>query len=108
MGTLIYGTPGVGIVLADRTLAHLRVVVLAKPRRDEKFALSWDDTDTGTSRTLWLQPAIPLQFEIATEPAVVLNREWINALTASSHSGGGLRIIPEPQTQPTSGTATKA
>ena len=108
MGMLIYGTPGVEIVIADRTLAHLRVVVLAKLRRDERFVLSWDDASTGMTRTVWLHPAIPLQFEIATDPRLVLNRAWIEALTASSNSGAGLRVIPEPQTPSAPAATPKA
>ncbi|RFA22814.1 DUF7882 family protein [Subtercola boreus] len=96
MGLLTYGSPGVDIPLDDRTLAHVRVVVLAKLRRDEKFAMSWDDELTGRSHTIWLHPAIPLQFEFETSGGISLNRTWVEALTSVANSGSGLRLLPEP------------
>ncbi|RFA08609.1 hypothetical protein B7R54_04720 [Subtercola boreus] len=96
MGKLIYGAPGVEVPLDDRALLHLRVVVLAKLRRDEKFALSWEDDETGRSHTIWLHPAIPLQFVLDTAANTALNRHWIEQLTSVANSGSGLRLLPEP------------
>ncbi|MDF2442942.1 MAG: hypothetical protein JWR01_1145 [Subtercola sp.] len=100
MGNLIYGAPGVDIPLDDRALLHLRVVVLAKLRRDEKFALSWEDEVTGRSHTIWLHPAIPLQFVLDATTNASLNRHWIEQLTAVANSGSGLRLLPEPLAEP--------
>lgn len=97
MGTLIYGSPGFSIDLDDRVLAHLRVVLLAKLRREEKFSMSWDDAVTGKSHTIWLHPAIPLQFEIGTTSGMALNRAWVDQLTSLANSGAGLRLVPEPE-----------
>lgn len=96
MGTLIYGSPGIEISFDDRALAHLRVVLLAKLRRDEKFALSWDDEQTGCGHTIWLHPAIPLQFIFTAPAGVALNRRWVEQLTNVANSGSGLRLVPEP------------
>lgn len=96
MGTLIYGSPGIEITFEDRALAHLRVVLLAKLRRDEKFALSWDDEQSGAGHTIWLHPAIPLQFVFSAPAGVALNRRWVELLTTVANSGPGLRLVPEP------------
>ncbi|PPF87851.1 hypothetical protein C5B96_03440 [Subtercola sp. Z020] len=99
MGTLIYGSPGVEVTFEDRALAHLRVVLLAKLRRDEKFALSWDDEETGRAHTIWLHPAIPLQFVFSAPAGATLNRRWIEVLTSVANSGTGLRLLPEPSAE---------
>ncbi|MEF2978404.1 DUF7882 family protein [Subtercola sp. YIM 133946] len=100
MGTLIYGSPGAEIEFDDRALMHLRSVVIAKLRREEKFTFTWDDTLTGTTKTLWCHPAIPMQFVVAAGEDLPLNRAWLQELTLSANSGPGLRLVPEPDSAP--------
>ena len=80
MGTIYYaGTP---IEIEDRALAHLKVVIATKLRRDESFTLSWqhpDDQPHGRS-TLWLHPSIRL---------------WLEELSNSANSSGGIQLIAE-------------
>ncbi|MEA9987239.1 MULTISPECIES: hypothetical protein [Subtercola] len=95
MASLIYGSPGTTVQFDDRTLAHLRVVLLAKLRREEKFALNFTDSVTANARTLWFHPAIALQFEFDSSAEISLNRAWVDALTASANSGAGLRVVAE-------------
>ncbi|MCU1440998.1 MAG: ATP-dependent ligase [Rhodoglobus sp.] len=99
MGRLIYGNPSWSIEFDDRVLAHLRAVIIAKMRRDERFSLSWDH---GMSRgsghsSIWMHPSIPMQFEFDGSREPALNREWIDQLMNSANSAGGLHIIPEPR-----------
>ena len=94
MGTLFYGAKGTEITFDDRQLAHLKVVIVAKLRRDEKFTLSWEGDD-GRS-TIWLHPAIELQFTFDERVRPPLNRGWIDQLMATANSGDGMRVIPEP------------
>jgi hypothetical protein len=50
MGVLIYGS-GAEYEIEDRVLAHLKVVIAAKLRRQENFFLSWsNDADAGSGR----------------------------------------------------------
>lgn len=95
MGKLIYGRDS-SIEIEDRLLAHLKLAVTAKLRRDEKFTLSWThEADTGRS-TIWVHPSIPLQFKFDGSRAPVINRDWVEALMMSANSTGGLQLIPEP------------
>lgn len=94
MGTLIYGNAGVEMSLDDRALHHVRVVVLAKLRRGESFALTWEN-DQG-QHMMWLHPAIPLFFSFAGTGHPPLNRAWVDELMRTANSANGLEIVPEP------------
>jgi hypothetical protein len=101
MGKLIYGRGGV-IDVEDRLLAHLKMAIVAKLRRDEKFTLSWvHENGTGRS-TIWVHPAIPLHFKFDGSRQPVLNRAWIDALLVSANSTGGLQLVAEPPPTPSS------
>ena len=41
MGTLHYGGSEASVHIEERALAHLKVVVATKLRRNESFTLSW-------------------------------------------------------------------
>ncbi|UOQ87725.1 hypothetical protein MUN74_10445 [Agromyces endophyticus] len=96
MGTIYYGS-GMSTRIEDRTLAHLKVAIVSKLRRNESFTLSWahpDDHPEGRS-TLWLHPAIPLRFVFDEPEAPQLNREWLEQLMRSANSTGGIQLVPE-------------
>lgn len=101
MGKLIYDGD-VSVTFDDRLLAHLAIVIGAKLRRNESFYFTWkDDVRAGDGRTtVWLHPAVALRFKYAGSVPVQLNRAWIDALTRSANSTGGLVIVPEPQEVP--------
>ncbi|HEV7812628.1 MAG TPA: hypothetical protein VGO99_06655 [Leifsonia sp.] len=98
MGKLIYGSLGTHIELDDRTLAHLKFVIIMKLRRDEKFTLSWQHgQEGGGGRTsIWIHPTIPLQFEFNGGKPPQLNKTWIEELMTSANSTGGLQVLAEP------------
>lgn len=98
MGKLVYGSAATHIELDDRTLAHLKFVIIMKLRRDEKFTLSWQHgQEGGGGRTsIWIHPTIPLQFVFNGGKAPQLNKAWIEALMLSANSTGGLQLIDEP------------
>ena len=98
VGKLIYGAPTWSAEFEDRELAHLRVVMIAKLRRAESFAFSWGyEAAYGSGRSsMWLHPAIPLQFQFYGGREPVLNRDWIEALMLTANSPGGLELLPEP------------
>ena len=93
MGQLHYGTPPEVFELDDRTLAHLEIVVLAKLRRNESFALVLERPQGGRT-TLWVSIHGALQFVFGAGTHEI-NREWLEVLIDSANSPAGLKITPE-------------
>ncbi len=97
VGTIYYGGSATPIHIEDRALAHLKVVIATKLRRNESFTVSWqhpDDQPRGRS-TLWLHPSIPLRFVFDDPEPANLSREWIEELANSANSSGGITLIAE-------------
>ena len=97
MGTIYYGGGGMPIHIEDRALAHLKVVIATKLRRDESFTVSWkhpDDQPRGRS-TIWLHPSIPLRFVFDDPEPTELSRAWIEELANSASSTGGIILVAE-------------
>ena len=94
MGQLFYGPSSEPFVIDDRTLAHIEIVVLAKLRRNESFALSLDGADAGRT-TLWISSASTLQLRF-DEARHDINRAWLDQLIDSANTTAGMRIVPEP------------
>ena len=94
MGTLIYDGAD-GFTFDDRVLAHLQAVIQTKLRRREGFLLIWMDRTAGpvgVLRSIWLDPAISVQFVFAKPELPELNREWLAILAERSNSNGGLML----------------
>ena len=97
MGTIYYGGSAMPIHIEDRALAHLKVVIATKLRRDESFTVSWkhpDDQPRGRS-TIWLHPSIPLRFVFDDPEPAELSRDWIEELANSASSTGGILLVAE-------------
>lgn len=96
MGTIQYGN-GEEIHIEDRALAHLKVVIATKLRRNESFTLSWrhPDGDPAGRSTIWLHPSIPLRFTFDEPEEPPLNPSWIQDLMQSASSTGGIGLIDE-------------
>jgi hypothetical protein len=96
MGTLVYGDAG-RFEIDDRTLAHVKIAITTKLRRQESFLLNWSiPAEQGSGRiSLWLSPAIPLQFVFAAPKPPELNRQWLEALERSSHGIRGMVLLRE-------------
>jgi hypothetical protein len=98
MGTFYYGDARLAVVIDDRALAHMRIVVLAKLRRNESFAFSWFkgiDRNGGRS-TVWIHSGLTMQFDFAGSREPEINRQWIEDLFASANRNIGMTITPEP------------
>jgi len=97
LGTLTYDSKLTG-TFDDRVLAHLQVVIWAKLRRGEQFSFTWTEpARNGFGRTsIWLSPNVSLAFEYFGSKSPLLNRHWIDALSKSANSPGGLLLVPEP------------
>jgi hypothetical protein len=97
VGTMYYGGSATPIHIEDRALAHLKVVIATKLRRNESFTVSWQhpvDQPRGRS-TIWLHPSIPLRFVFDDPEPAALSQRWIEELAHSSHSTGGIMLLAE-------------
>ena len=56
MGRFIYDTMSNAIEIDDRTLAHLRIVVMNKMRRSESFMFEFEPGDGSGRRSFWIHP----------------------------------------------------
>lgn len=95
MGSLHYGSPPATFELDDRALAHVELIVIAKLRRNESFALTLDETG-GRRSVIWVNPSSTLRFEFATVSHEI-NREWLDELMDSANTTAGLHVVPEPE-----------
>ncbi|UYO95965.1 hypothetical protein OED01_10125 [Microbacterium sp. M28] len=97
MGTLHYGASDDAIHIEDRALAHLKVVIATKLRRQESFTLSWrhPEGDPVGRSTIWVHPSIPLRFTFDDPESPELNAKWIEALMHSANSTGGISLVDE-------------
>lgn len=97
MGSLLYDGEDRPIHIDDRALAHLKVVIATKLRRQESFTLSWrhGEDEPGGRSTIWLHPSIPLRFTFDEPEPPELNMRWIEDLMHSANSTGGITLIDE-------------
>ncbi|AMB59818.1 hypothetical protein [Microterricola viridarii] len=100
MGVLVYGA-GTEYELEERTLAHVKVAAGSKLRRQESFYLSWSiPASAGSGRvSIWLSPAIPLQFHFKSPTAPQLNRVWLTALEMTAMGDRGMVVLPEAEAE---------
>lgn len=107
MGTLFYGGSNLPLHIDDRALAHLKVVISTKLRRNESFTLTIRHPagQEPARSTIWVQPAIPLRFVFDSPDPETLSRQWIEELASAANSAAGITItegalgVPEPQGQ---------
>lgn len=97
MATLYYGAAADPVYIEDRALAHLKVVIATKLRRNESFTLSWRhaEGDPRGRSTIWLHPSIPLRFTFDDPELPQLNAKWIDGLMQSANSTGGIALVEE-------------
>lgn len=95
MGFIYYGNSPDPIEVDDRTLAHLKVVIALKLRRNESFTLSWRHPDGSGRSTLWLHPSIPLRFSFDEPVAPDLSQQWLIELSNSANTSGGILLTEE-------------
>jgi hypothetical protein len=97
VGRFIYGTDATnGVDIDDRTLAHLRLVIMNKLRRNEPFMFDADMSDASGRRSYWIGANVAVQFHFFGSRNAQINRSWVEDLIAEASSPNGLRILPEP------------
>ena len=97
MGRFIYDTNANSVDIDDRTLAHLRIVMMNKLRRSEPFMFDVEIGDGSGRRSFWIHPSVPIQFHFFGSRQPRINRRWIEALMLSASGPNGLAILPEPE-----------
>lgn len=97
MGLIYYDGTDNPIHIEDRALAHLKVVIATKLRRNESFTLSWahPEGQPPGRTTIWLHPSIPLRFVFDHPEPVDLRADWITAMANSANSSGGITLLGE-------------
>lgn len=95
MGKLYYHGSEKPIQIEDLTLAHLKVVIATKLRRNESFTLSWrhPEGEPAGRSTIWLHPSIPLRFVFEAADPPELDQKWITAMATSANSSGGITLV---------------
>ncbi|MBP3978190.1 hypothetical protein [Microbacterium sp. BLY] len=96
MGFIMYDSTS-QLHIEDRALAHLKVVIATKLRRNESFTVSWThaEGDAYGRSTIWLHPSIPLRFTFEGRQQPALNPRWIEELMQSANSTGGITLVDE-------------
>lgn len=98
MGFLIYG-PNQEYEFEDRTLAHIKVAITIKLRRQESFLMSWTNpAERGGGRvSIWLTPSAPLIFRFNGSRSPQLNTDWLAVLNELSNTSRGLIVVSEDE-----------
>jgi hypothetical protein len=96
VGRLAYPGPLYGVEIDDRTLAHVRVVIMTKLRRSEPFMFPVSSPHGTGTISYWLSAHIPIQFEFRAPHRGPLNRACLDALARSANSIDGMYVVPEP------------
>jgi hypothetical protein len=96
MGRFIYDTVTNSVDIDDRTLAHLRIVVMNKLRRSESFMFDVEVGDGSGRRSFWMHPSVPIQFHFFGSRNPRINRAWVEELMLVASGPNGLAIVPEP------------
>lgn len=95
MGLFLYGVTG-SVEIDDRTLAHLRLVIMHKLRRSEPFMLDVDAVDGGGHLSFWIHPAVSMQFRFFGKRHPHINRAWVDDLVLEASRPQPLTVTPEP------------
>lgn len=101
MGKLIVGTI-IELEIDDRTLAHVREIILSKLAKQESLLMNWHPAKAIKNYqrfSVWINPGIPLQFIFYGSKEPELNPRWLEALEETCHSIRGLEILEEKQVE---------
>lgn len=92
MGRLRYDGISDPILIEDATLVHLKIVIATKLRRQESFMMTWRPRGDGPDKraTVWIHPAIPLQFGFDDEEIPQVDPHRIAELMRLLNASGEL------------------
>nr|WP_201469929.1 hypothetical protein [Microbacterium hydrocarbonoxydans] len=94
MGRLRYDSTLEPIAIDDVTLAHMKIVVGTKLRRQESFMMSWNPTNglPDARLTAWIHPSIPLVMAFDTADPITVDAERVSRMMNSLNAHGELLI----------------
>jgi len=97
------------VEIDDLLLAHLKLVIITKLRRQESFTLSWlhREEEPGGRSTVWLHPSVPLHFVFDSPEPAQLSPAWLEKMAASSHTTGGIMLDRDQTTPPEDAAAAR-
>ncbi|MEV7632805.1 hypothetical protein AB0N64_10390 [Microbacterium sp. NPDC089318] len=92
MGRLKYDGTAAPIAIDDSMLAHLKIVIGTKLRRNESFLMTWLRCDGGEDArtTIWVHPAIAMQFGFDEPSLPPIEPERITAIMTALNASGEL------------------
>jgi hypothetical protein len=94
MGTLYYGSARTPITIDDRLLAHLKLVVTAKLRRNESLLVSWEELlEKGSGRgSVFVHPTCDLIYRFDGSRQPELDQKLLETMSADAMSSRGLVV----------------
>ena len=109
MGRLRYDGTSEPILIDDETLAHLKVIVGTKLRRQESFMMTWHPREGGDPGrlTVWMHPAIPLQFLFTSADPHNIEKTRIEDMMRALNATGELVIDDYVQPKVVDGSKPK-
>ncbi len=92
MGTLEYNSARPVINVDDVTLAHLKIVIGTKLRRQESFMMSWlpDEKEHTGRLSIWMHPSIPLALSFDEIVMPVVDPKRIERMMKQLNASGEL------------------
>jgi hypothetical protein len=94
MGTLEYNSSRPPIEIDDVTLAHLKIIIATKLRRQESFMMTWlpDGKNPVGRLTAWVHPSIPLVLAFDEPKVAKIDAARIARMMESLNAHGELLI----------------
>lgn len=94
MGTLEYNSSHPAIKIDDETLAHLKIIIATKLRRQESFMMTWLPLGAKSNgrMTAWVSPSIPLVLAFDDPKMPPIDPERITHMMDSLNAHGELLI----------------
>jgi len=91
MGKLEYNSSRPPIEVEDDVLAHLKIVISTKLRRQESFMMTWPSGKKRPGRlSAWMHPSIPLVLEFDQEPPPKIDPARLERMMERLNSRGEL------------------
>jgi hypothetical protein len=91
MGRLEYNSARPPIEVDDELLAHIKIVISTKLRRQESFMMTWPTGTEHSGRlTVWMHPSIPLVIEFDSESAIAIDPKRVERMVSKLNSRGEL------------------
>lgn len=99
MGHLNYN--GHDFEFDDRLLAHLKLAISQKLKRDEPFFLNWHRSmSEGSGRmSIWLSSSSTLVFRFSGSKSPEISPVWVRMMEDSANSVKGMQVLTEEQAE---------